>query len=143
MQSWILLADDDPEDREIISEALQQVDDKAVLNLVENGEQVLLSLDKNGTSPTLPCLIILDLNMPKLNGTETLRILKTEDRFKNIPVIIYSTSINPLEKEKCMKLGAHSYLTKPVSIKESLDRAKFFLEFCEQHANPLPLDQSF
>ena len=57
--------------------------------------------------------------------------------------IIYSTSINPLEKEKCMKLGAHTYLTKPVSIKESLDRAKFFLEFCEQHANPLPLDQSF
>jgi CheY-like chemotaxis protein len=75
-------------------------------------------------------LIILDLNMPRLNGTETLRQLKNDDRFNNIPVIIFSTSINPLEKEKCMLLGAHSYITKPVSLKESMDTAKAFLQFC-------------
>jgi CheY-like chemotaxis protein len=62
-----------------------------------------------------------------------LRKLKGDERFKNIPVIIYSTSINPLEMEKCMQLGAHSYITKPISIKESLDTARLFFRFCEEH----------
>lgn len=71
--------------------------------------------------------------MPKLNGTETLRRIKNDTRFKDIPVIIYSTSINPLEKEKCLLLGAHSYVTKPVSFKESMDTAKQFFDFCISH----------
>lgn len=132
MDSWILFAEDDSEDREIISEAVQQINEKARLHFVENGEQVLLTLNKGDLhSIKLPCLIVLDLNMPKLNGTETLRKLKEEQVYRNIPVIIYSTSVNPLEQQKCMELGAHSYLTKPISLKQSIERAKFFLEFCE------------
>ena len=73
---------------------------------------------------------VLDLNMPKMNGTDTLKNIKSDPRFSNIPVIIYSTSINPLEKEACMLLGAHSYITKPLSFTESLDTAKLFLKLC-------------
>ena len=80
----------------------------------------------------LPCLIVLDLNMPKLNGTQTLQLLKTDSRFKDIPVIIYSTSLNPQERNKCLKLGAHSYVNKPVSFTEGIETAKQFLALCNQ-----------
>ena len=130
MQSWILLVDDDPEDRDIIMEAMEEAHAFQLFRYAENGEQAIAKL-KDINPQQLPALIVLDLNMPKMNGTQTLRKLKSDDRFKNIPVIIYSTSINPLEMEKCMQLGAHSYVTKPVSIKESLETAKLFFRFCE------------
>lgn len=129
---WILLADDDPEDRLIIKEAMDQVHAEELLKFVENGEQVLEHLNNDVQDEDFPCLIVLDLNMPKMNGTHTLRLLKSDERFKKIPVIIYSTSINPLEMEKCMQLGAHSYVTKPVSMKESVDTARLFYNFCSR-----------
>ena len=129
MQSWILLADDDPEDRAIIKEAMAEIYENEVVHFVENGQQLLDSLDQDNNNSKFLRLIVLDLNMPKMNGTQTLRKLKADNRFKNIPVIIYSTSINPLEMEKCMQLGAHSYITKPVSIKESLETARLFSDF--------------
>lgn len=128
----ILLVDDDPEDRDIIKYAMELEQAHNTIYFAENGEQALEILDKNYHVAEVPCLIVLDLNMPKMNGTQTLGNLKSDERFKNIPVIIYSTSINPLEKEKCMQLGAHSYITKPVSFKESTETAKVFLEFCDQ-----------
>lgn len=131
LQPWkILLADDDPDDRAIIKDAMDFLEAGNVLCFAENGEEALSILHHDYSPAHRPCLIILDLNMPRLNGTETLRQLKGDDRFKGIPVIIFSTSINPLEKEKCMLLGAHSYITKPISLKESMDTAKAFLEFC-------------
>ena len=126
----ILLADDDPDDRAIIQDAMDSLEAPNVLCFAENGEQALSILHQGYHPERRPSLIILDLNMPRLNGTETLRKLKTDERFNNIPVIIFSTSINPLEKEKCMLLGAHSYITKPISLKESMDTAKAFLDFC-------------
>lgn len=130
-QLWkILLADDDPDDRAIIKDAMEFLKAENVMCFAENGEEALSILHHDYSPHHRPCLIILDLNMPRLNGTETLRKLKNDDRFKKIPVIIFSTSINPLEKEKCMLLGAHSYITKPISLKESMDTAKAFLEFC-------------
>jgi CheY-like chemotaxis protein len=68
--------------------------------------------------------------MPKMSGTQILKALKEDSRFKHIPVIIYSTSINPLEKERCLALGAHAYIIKPVSFRESIETAHLFMEFC-------------
>ena len=132
MQSWILLADDDPEDRFIIKDAMEHLHGTELLHFVENGEQVLDHLNHHISHPDLPCLIVLDLNMPRMNGTQTLRKLKADKRYQSIPVIIYSTSINPIEMEKCMQLGAHSYVTKPISIKDSIETASLFFRFCEQ-----------
>ena len=125
----ILLADDDAEDQTIMRDAIESLGDPDILWFVSNGEQALEMLEKN-VSEGVPCLIVLDLNMPRMNGTQTLTNLKNDDRFKQIPVIIYSTSINPLEKEKCLLLGAHSYITKPLSFKESIATAKKLLQFC-------------
>ena len=131
MQKWnILLADDDPEDRLILQDALESVRAGTILKYAENGEEMLAILASDYTDKH-PCLIVLDLNMPRLNGTETLRRLKNDHRFKNIPVVIYSTSINPLIKEECLTLGAHSYITKPVSFTESMEIAKVFIRLCQ------------
>ena len=127
----ILLADDDPDDRSIIMDAMEVMNAGGWMKFAENGQKVLDILEEEFGADNTPQLIVLDLNMPKMNGTQTLGHLKRDDRFKNIPVIIYSTSINPLEKEKCMTLGAHSYMTKPVSFTESVERARAFLTFCE------------
>lgn len=127
----ILLADDDADDRSIMFDAMQLLNAGDVMLFAENGEHALHLLEKQFTEAALPDLIVLDLNMPKLNGTATLSILKEDPRFEDIPVIIYSTSINPLEKEKCLLLGAHSYVTKPISFQESMETAGLFLSVCE------------
>jgi CheY-like chemotaxis protein len=125
----ILLADDDAEDRSIIQDAMNSLNAGDVMMFATNGEE-LLDLLKNTAASDFPCLIVLDLNMPKLSGTQTLSKVKSDEKFKAIPVIIYSTSINPLEREKCLALGAHSFITKPISFKESRETAQTLLEFC-------------
>lgn len=128
--SKILVADDDADDRAILQDAMKELQADEVLCFAQNGEDALRLLGNDFNADYKPALIILDLNMPKLNGTETLRRIKSDDRFKTVPVIIYSTSLNPMEKDKCMMLGAHSYITKPVTFKESMDTAQAFLAFC-------------
>jgi len=130
-QRRILLVDDDPEDRMIVHDGLQELGVGNVLEFAENGELAFDLLNKKFEDGLLPCLIVLDLNMPKMSGTEILMSLKDDARFKDIPVIIYSTSINPLEKERCLELGAHSYIIKPVSFRESIDTAHLFMAFCQ------------
>ncbi len=126
----ILLADDDVEDKGIMQDAMEMLNATDILVFANNGAHVLELLEMNSDAALKPCLIVLDLNMPRMNGTQTLSILKNNEQFKHIPVIIYSTSINPLEKEKCLLLGADSYITKPISLKESIETAKIFLQFC-------------
>lgn len=126
----ILLVDDDPEDRSIIIDALAHLNAENSISCADNGEGALKLLLEYAELDIYPCLIVLDLNMPRMNGTETLKEVKKDARFKNIAVVIYSTSINPLEKEACMSLGARLYVTKPVSYKESIDTARLFLDLC-------------
>ena len=127
----ILLVDDDEDDKSIIQEAMESLGAADVMWFADDGVHALEVLDRNFNSSVIPNLIILDLNMPKMGGTNTLKRLKDDKRYKHIPVIIYSTSVNPIEKERCLSLGAKAYLTKPLSFNESLDRAKTFLQFCD------------
>jgi CheY-like chemotaxis protein len=70
--------------------------------------------------------------MPRLNGTQTLRIIKKDSRYKNIPVYIYSTSLNPIEKDECIMMGAQDYIIKPISYAESLKVAQLFKDKCSK-----------
>ena len=126
----ILLVDDDEEDRMLIEEAFTEIGAANTVHFEANGEDAIAYL--NSLSDGLPCLVVLDLNMPKMNGTQTLRYLKNDDRYKNLSVIIYSTSINPLEREACLQLGAHSYVIKPTLYKESIDTASMFHDLCKE-----------
>lgn len=125
------MVDDDPEDRLIFEDAFRELEADIEVRFAESGEKALAILQENFLSGALPRLIVLDLNMPRMSGTEVLAKLKKDERFKNIPMVIYSTSINPLEREKCMRLGAHSYITKPISYTQSIETVKLFLQLSE------------
>ena len=128
MAKKILLVDDDIEDREIIKDALGELGYHSVFHFEENGEKALSFLEAAYNSNSLPSIVILDLNMPRMNGTQTLRHLKTDKRFSHIPVIIYSTSLNNIERDECLALGAHSYVIKPVSYRDTVATAKKFYD---------------
>lgn len=133
-KSRILLVDDDAEDRAIIQDAMELNGAGDILFFAENGEEALHALQQEVDNSITPCLIVLDLNMPKMGGSQTLEHLKKDKRFQHIPVIIYSTSINPLEKQKCMALGAHDYITKPLSFRECMQTAQIFLRYCSSES---------
>lgn len=126
----ILLADDDKEDQLILSDAFQQIGITDAVHFEDNGEGALQHLEQSFLENTLPQLIILDLNMPRMNGTQTLRILKEDTRFNHIPIIIYSTSLNNIERDECIRLGAHSYIIKPLTFSEYIKSAEYFYNLC-------------
>ena len=78
----------------------------------------------------LPCLIVLDYNMPELNGAEILKILKQNSRYDDIPKIVWSTSGSEVYKIKCLESGALDYLIKPSKIKDLENIARNLLSFC-------------
>ena len=111
-QKFVLYADDDSDDKDWVSEAGKAVDGSLRLVFVENGRQVLEYLSQRGTEQ-YPSLIVLDLNMPELDGRQTLRRLKLHPDYKTIPVVIVTTSTNKLDRDVCHQLGAALFLTKP------------------------------
>ena len=123
----IMIVDDDHEDHAILKDTLQDLNASEPLFLEKDGLHAINSLENLYNNSSLPSLLIVDLNMPRMGGTQLLRQLKNDKRFNKIPVIIYSTSINPLEKEQCISLGAHSYITKPLSYSENIEVAKLFM----------------
>lgn len=127
----ILLVDDDPEDRMIMYDGLQELNAADIICFAESCETAFAVLNEGFSKGIIPRLVVLDLNIPKINGTQILKMLKEDPRFKNIPTIIYSTSINPLEKQRCLQLGAHSYIIKPVSFREGVNTARQFLDLCK------------
>ena len=133
MKKGIMLVDDDPEDREEFSDVYLAQFPGEQLYFAENGENALHLLDQLHQDGDPLGLIVLDLNMPILNGTQTLRKLKEDDRFKTIPVVIYSTSVNELEKEECLRLGALDYLVKPSTFSDSVEIARKMRSIVKMH----------
>jgi len=129
LKPYILIADDDQEDRFLLDIAFKEIGSFEHIVMVENGVQVISHLNAIKDNSLLPALIVLDLNMPVLNGIDTLLQLKSDSRFKNIPVIIHSTSMYEVEKEKCMEIGAHDFIKKPVSFDQMISTARFFQRF--------------
>lgn len=114
---FVLYADDDVDDKDWVSEACKAVDSDLNVVFVENGRQVIDFLTKE-PGPELPSLIVLDLNMPELDGRQTLQKLKANAQYQHIPVAIVTTSTNKIDREVCERLGASVYLTKPDTHKE-------------------------
>ena len=115
--SIILYADDDIDDKAWVSEACKEVDCTFQFRFVDNGREVVEYLSKR-SKEELPSLIVLDLNMPEMDGRQTLQFVKNHPEFKDIPVIIVTTSASKLDKDICKRLGASLYLTKPDSHSE-------------------------
>jgi CheY-like chemotaxis protein len=107
----ILLVDDDADDRKYFLEALQEIDATVECVTAKDGQQALELL--NNPDFTLPDYIFLDLRIPKINGKQCLLQIKSDDRLKDIPVIIYTTSREARESEELKKLGAVHFISKP------------------------------
>lgn len=126
---WIIVVDDDREDQLIMAEYFNEMGLEARVKFFDNGEVTINYLEGYKDDSTLPQLIVLDLNMPVLNGTQTLLHLKRDARYKHIPVIIFSTSENEDERRKCLSFGAVDYLVKPMSYEEGEAIVKRFASF--------------
>lgn len=109
----ILLADDDDDDRYFFAQAIQELSGSIKLSTAKDGTELLRLL--KSTVAELPDLIFLDLNMPRKNGVECLEELRQNVQFKNIPVIIYSTSSHPCQVEDTFIKGANLFVQKPDS----------------------------
>jgi CheY-like chemotaxis protein len=120
----ILYADDDLDDKTWVSEANYILNYSLDIEFVENGRQVFEWLKQ---CKELPALIVLDLNMPELDGRQTLQRLKASELYKNIPVVIVTTSSNKVDVEICKRLGAVRYLVKPDKHSEWQEIIKQFL----------------
>jgi two-component system, response regulator len=123
----VLLADDDIDDREMFEEILADNQQVKLAGSVENGQE-LLTLLLDLEADALPDLIVLDHNMPKMNGVQTLDALKSNEKYQHIPVVIFSTYCDNKLLTECENLGAAMVFTKPSSFEEYEDMITAFLE---------------
>ncbi len=116
----ILLIDDDQGDIEFTRDILSESKINLSITSVESGEEALRYLQKQGpfVDSETPDLILLDLNMPKMNGIETLQAIKREHKLKKLPVIILTTSEDDDDIARTYLLGASSFITKPVDCEQ-------------------------
>ncbi|HVF61936.1 MAG TPA: response regulator [Thermoanaerobaculia bacterium] len=134
----ILLAEDDPDDRLLLQEALQEGRLANELICVEDGEELLDYLHQRGKwagGAPRPGLILLDLNMPKLDGREALRAIKADPSLRQIPVVVLTTSKAEEDVLRSYDLGANSFITKPVTFQSMVDLMRvlgsYWLEIVE------------
>ena len=126
---FILFGEDDIDDQELLKEIFASVDGSFRLLFANTGEHVLSALSKL-SDKQLPCLIVLDYNMPVLNGADILKELNNGSRYADIPRIIWSTSGSETFKNICLELGAADYIIKPSNLNEMKDIIRYMLSVC-------------
>ncbi|WP_336367510.1 response regulator [Marinobacter sp. C2H3] len=116
----IVLAEDDEDDQLIVRKAFQQARFRSPLHIVDNGRELMHYLRGEGRyqdreAYPMPGLILLDLNMPVMNGEEALAQIKADKNLQHIPVVILTTSDDQTGINRCYELGASTFITKPVT----------------------------
>lgn len=119
MDNLVYVVDDDEDDRLLIREALEKIVPHVTIVEAEDGIQLLRLLEPKGQSKApLPQLILLDMNMPRMNGMEALKQLRITPSLRGIPTVMISTSSQPEQMNEAYKLGVRAYLTKPSHFNE-------------------------
>jgi two-component system response regulator len=136
---FVLLADDDEDDRLLAQDAMDAAGFGQQCKIVEDGEQLLQFLRGEGKfakddADAMPSVILLDLNMPILDGRDTLRQLKEDAFLKRIPVVIFSTSNNEEDINQGYELGASSYMVKPNNFDTLVEMMETFGHYWSDHA---------
>lgn len=108
----ILIVDDDSDDREIIRDAFLSHKNDVEYVFIDNGE-ILLQYLQETEEKSMPCLIMLDLNMPGKDGREALKELKAHKKFQQIPTVVFTTSSSHRDRQVVYQLGGNCFVTKP------------------------------
>jgi CheY-like chemotaxis protein len=141
----ILMADDDADDRQLTREALEDARLINDIRFVENGEELLEYLKRQGkwappADAPRPGLILLDLNMPRKDGRTVLKEIKEDPEFRTIPVVILTTSKSDEDVYRSYDLGVNSYIVKPVTFEALVDilqtLEKYWFEIVELPGTP-------
>ena len=125
----VLVADDDPDDRLMIDDAFEESRLIVKIRFVENGEELVKYLNREGTYQDeekypRPGLILLDLNMPIKDGREALKEIKSDPHLRQIPIVVLTTSKSEEDIFKTYDLGVNSFIKKPVTYESLLDTVK-------------------
>ena len=120
----ILLVEDDIVDVMTVKRALKDLKVTNELVLGANGEEALEYLKENGSGNKRPCLVLLDLRMPKMNGLEFLKNVKADNNLRNLPIVVLTTSENEEDRSNSFGLGAAGYMVKPADYEKFVDTIK-------------------
>ena len=125
----ILIADDDPDDRELTRDALAECRLANDVHFVHDGEELMNYLNRRGAyqhlaGASLPGLILLDLNMPRKDGREALKEIKASPELRRVPIVVLTTSKADEDILRTYDLGVNSYVTKPVTFDSLVDTIK-------------------
>jgi len=124
----ILLAEDNPNDVELTIEALTEHNLANNVAVVNDGVEVMEYLRYEGNykerKKGMPAVLLLDIKMPRMEGIEVLRSIRSDDHFKMLPVVMLTSSREEPDLKKCYELGVNAYVVKPVNFKEFIDAVK-------------------
>lgn len=130
----ILLAEDDPDDQILLKRAVLICGMSPGIDVVDNGEDLLDYLNHRGMFESrdkhhLPSLILLDLNMPRMDGREALREIKATPELRSIPIVAFTTSNHAEDIDFCYQLGVNAYITKPNTFEELMKVVRVLSSF--------------
>lgn len=130
-KNLVLYADDDPDDLQLVKEAFSKYESHVEVMTVSDGLEALSYLKGLSQDAPSPCLVILDVNMPRLNGRETLKQLRKMDRYDEVPVILFTTSSLPVDKDFAHKHNA-GFISKPLNARQMDLITDQFIEHCTE-----------
>jgi len=131
----LLLVEDNPADAHLVSEALSEVHLDCELSLARDGAQAIEFIERLDSDPSLapPDLVLLDLNLPKVNGEEVLKHVKASAACRTSKVLIMSSSDAPADKQRAIDLGATDYFRKPSSLDQFMELGFRIQEILAKH----------
>jgi two-component system response regulator len=129
----ILVCDDDADDRFLVQSAFTEAHVKADFRFTSDGQELIDYLEncneRGSRKHPCPNIILLDLNMPRMDGRQALKWIKSHPELRSIPVVIYTTSSDNKDVRQCYRLGANTFMTKCAEFGELVDRANTFAKY--------------
>jgi CheY-like chemotaxis protein len=128
---YVLIADDDIDDTELLSDALNELEEDVEITVVNNGQSVLEQLQKLPVSTGAPCVLVMDMNMPKMDGRETVVAIKNHAHLQNLPILLFSTSKNKTDELFAEKWGVR-YFQKPDTVQGLHEVVRVIVNICRE-----------
>lgn len=129
MKNTILYIDDDADDIQLLQDALRYVDGNYELKEAADGQEGLELLHQMKAKQSLPCLIILDINMPRMDGRQAFHHIRSDEKLAGIPIVVFSTSNSQLD-QIYFKGKNVEYITKPINFPHLIEVANRMLDHC-------------